>query len=142
VTNEAACVEALTAIGDVDVRLVDFARHSLAEQIRIARDTDLLIGIHGAGLTHLLWTPPHAGLLEIAPFIPPGVFSSGPRAGMDWTLWRVFPNLARWTGRPQAGIECVEQAVENGSEVTIDIDRLTAAARTLLAQVRQRGSIA
>ena len=141
VTNEAACVEALTAIGGVDVRLIDFARHPLAEQLRIARDTDILIGIHGAGLTHLLWTPPHAGLLEIAPFIRPGVFTSGPRAGMDWTLWRVFPNLARWTGRPHAGIECIEQAVENGTEVTIDVERLTAAARARVTQVRRRGSI-
>ena len=63
------------------------------------------------------------------------------RAGMDWTLWRLFPNVARWTGRPHAGIDCVERGVENGSEVTIDVDRLIEAARTLVAQVRARGSI-
>jgi len=141
VTNETACAETLTALGDVDVRLIDFARYPLEEQIRIARDTDLLIGVHGAGLTHLLWTPPHAGLLEIAPVIRPGVFTSGPRAGMDWTIWRVFPNLASWTGRPHTGIECLERWVEHGTELTINVEQLAGAARDLIAQVRRRGSI-
>lgn len=141
VTNEAACVDALSALGDVDVRLVDFARFPLEEQIRIARDTDLLIGVHGAGLTHLLWTPPHAGLLEIAPVIPPGLFTEGPRAGMDWTIWRVFRNLACWTGRPHAVIDGYDRWTPQGTEQTIDVDQLVSATRDLVAQVRALGSI-
>jgi capsular polysaccharide biosynthesis protein len=131
VANEANCVEALTAIGDVDVRVVDFARHPLDEQIRIAHDTDLLIGAHGAGLTHLLCTPPHAGLLEIAP-----------RPGPDWKAWRVFPNMALWTGRPHAVIDAPERAIDDGTELTVDVDQFARAARDVIAQVRTRGAIA
>jgi hypothetical protein len=73
--------------------------------------------------------------------IRPGVFTSGPRAGMDWTIWRVFPNLASWTGRPHTGIECLERWVEHGTELTINVEQLAGAARDLIAQVRRRGSI-
>ncbi len=127
IANEAACLEALTAIGDVDVRLIDFARHSLDAQIRMARDTDLLIGAHGAALTHMLWTRPHAGVMEI-------VSADGPR-------WRMFPNMASWTGRPYAAIDAPERSIDNGTELTVDVDQFANAARDLVAQVRKRGAI-
>jgi len=127
IANEAACLEALAALGDVDVRLVDFARRSLDEQIRIGRDTDLLIGAHGAALTHMLWAQPHAGVMEI-------VARDGPR-------WRMFPNMACWTGRPYAAIDAPERLLEIGTELTVDVDQFAAAARDLIAEVRKRGSI-
>ena len=127
IANEAECLEALAAIGDVDVRLIDFARHSLDEQIRMARDTDLLIGAHGAALTHMLWTRPHAGVMEI-------VSADGPR-------WRMFPNMAAWTGRPYASILAPERILGLGTELTVDVDQFANAARDLVAQVRKLGSI-
>lgn len=46
---------------------VDFDKISILEQIRIARATDILVGAHGAGLTHILWLPSHAVVLETIP---------------------------------------------------------------------------
>ncbi|KAK8855169.1 hypothetical protein PGQ11_011081 [Apiospora arundinis] len=40
---------------DVEVRSVDFAAMTFREQIEIARETDVLVGVHGAGLTHALF---------------------------------------------------------------------------------------
>ncbi|KAJ0118594.1 hypothetical protein J7T55_012846 [Diaporthe amygdali] len=37
-----------------DIRLVDFEGKPFQEQIQIARDTDVLVGMHGAGFTHVL----------------------------------------------------------------------------------------
>ena len=52
---------------NVTVSLVDFEPLSLREQISIARRTDILVGVHGAGLTHSLFTPPGSALVELSP---------------------------------------------------------------------------
>jgi protein O-GlcNAc transferase len=49
------------------VQAIDFAAYSLKEQIRIARKTDILVGIHGAGLTHSLFLEPSSAVIEIFP---------------------------------------------------------------------------
>lgn len=46
------------------VKVVDFATISFHEQLRIIANTDLLIGIHGNGLTHLLLLPNKSTVLE------------------------------------------------------------------------------
>ncbi|XP_064616736.1 uncharacterized protein LOC135480746 [Liolophura sinensis] len=58
---------------------------SFGEQLQHIRNTDILIGIHGAGLSHALFLPQHAGLIEI--------FSSRKLA-----VNRHFQALARWRG--------------------------------------------
>ncbi|KAK1762084.1 hypothetical protein QBC33DRAFT_614531 [Phialemonium atrogriseum] len=47
----------------VSVRLVDFAALPFAEQLRVARTTDVLVGVHGAGLTHAM---SRAGVIQPA----------------------------------------------------------------------------
>lgn len=52
----------------IEVRVVDFAGLSFAEQVRVARETDVLVGVHGAGLTHLMFMRQGAGaVVEIQP---------------------------------------------------------------------------
>jgi len=51
----------------MDLEVVDFEHLSSPQQLRIIRETDLLIGIHGAGLTHTMFLPPGAALFEILP---------------------------------------------------------------------------
>lgn len=55
------------------VRIVDFENYSVSEQIQICRDkTLLLIGVHGAGLSNLVWCCPSktCGVIEILPSRP------------------------------------------------------------------------
>ena len=49
------------------VRLVDTARLSIKEQISLMRNTDYLIGIHGAGLTLSIYMPIKSILHEVLP---------------------------------------------------------------------------
>ena len=49
------------------VRLVDTARLSIKEQISLMRNTDYLVGIHGAGLTLSIYMPIKSILHEVLP---------------------------------------------------------------------------
>jgi protein O-GlcNAc transferase len=49
------------------LNIVDFASIPLREQISIVRDTDVLVGVHGAGLTHGMFLPPRSAVVEILP---------------------------------------------------------------------------
>ncbi|MCJ1286154.1 hypothetical protein MMC26_005499 [Xylographa opegraphella] len=51
----------------VEIQVIDFAALSFVEQIRIARRTDILVGVHGAGLTHELFQRPGSAVVEIIP---------------------------------------------------------------------------
>ena len=52
---------------EIEVKMVDFAALSVAEQLRVARETDILVGVHGAGLTHSLFLPPGSAVVEMLP---------------------------------------------------------------------------
>jgi len=121
--NEEACLTALRSAG-LEAQAVDFARHPIEEQIRIASETDILVGVHGAGLTHLLWMPPHGGLLEVDP--------------ANGRAWRCFRHLAIWAGREVAVIDEQEHRVPDGTLVTVDLARFEAAARELAARIHAR----
>ena len=40
---------------------------SMGEQLQYIASTDVLVGMHGAGLTHAMFLPKHASLIELAP---------------------------------------------------------------------------
>lgn len=68
---------------DVQMQLVDFAALSFAEQLRVVQASDVLVGVHGAGLTHEFFMKPGARLVEIQ---PPDLDHRG------------FKNMAHWLG--------------------------------------------
>ncbi len=49
------------------INLVDFASISLHEQVVLVQNTDILIGHHGAGMTHILFLPEQSSVVEIFP---------------------------------------------------------------------------
>jgi hypothetical protein len=49
------------------VEKVDFSQKTPREQMEIALNADIMIGVHGNGLTNAFWLPPHATLIEIFP---------------------------------------------------------------------------
>jgi protein O-GlcNAc transferase len=69
VTNEAELVAAVRRrVPGVEVEVVNFdwnGRPPIAAQLALMADTDILIGMHGAGLVHTLWLPEWAVMYEI-----------------------------------------------------------------------------
>jgi Glycosyltransferase 61 len=62
---EATVMNLLSA--NTDVSSVDFSGMSWADQVRVSAQSDLMLGVHGNGLTNLLWLSPHAMVIEIFP---------------------------------------------------------------------------
>lgn len=57
----------LEKMPEVQAQTVDFATISYKNQIQIINNTDVLLGIHGNGLSHLLFLPKHAAVIELFP---------------------------------------------------------------------------
>ncbi|KAI0481494.1 hypothetical protein F4859DRAFT_421753 [Xylaria cf. heliscus] len=52
----------------ISVQMIDFEAIPFSEQVRVAQESDVLIGIHGAGLTHSMFMRQGAGaVVEIQP---------------------------------------------------------------------------
>jgi hypothetical protein len=49
------------------INLIDFAAISLRDQVVLVQNTDVLIGHHGAGMTHALFLPEQSTVVEIFP---------------------------------------------------------------------------
>ena len=47
------------------IRFVDFATLSFSDQIKVVHSSNILVGVHGAGLVHSLFLPPNSILIEI-----------------------------------------------------------------------------
>ncbi|KAJ5930342.1 DUF563 domain-containing protein [Penicillium verhagenii] len=54
-------------IPSVIIQSIDFAAISYEEQLKIIRESDILAGVHGAGLTHGIFLPPGSAMVEILP---------------------------------------------------------------------------
>ncbi|QPG94344.1 hypothetical protein C2857_005739 [Epichloe festucae Fl1] len=66
--NETELIESVKkAVPHIRLEIVDFAKFSIAEQFKMVRETDLLVGVHGAGLTHIMFLPPGSAVVEILP---------------------------------------------------------------------------
>ncbi|KND86997.1 6-hydroxy-D-nicotine oxidase [Tolypocladium ophioglossoides CBS 100239] len=66
--DEAGHMEALRKqVPHMKLNVVDFALLSFRQQLKVVRETDLLVGVHGAGLTHLMFLPPGSAVIEILP---------------------------------------------------------------------------
>ena len=68
-----------------------FSEQSLRQQVELVQASCVIIGAHGAGLSHALFAPPGAHLLELRPpsFVRPHFIFYASWAGVhhhDWTL--------------------------------------------------------
>ena len=60
-------LEIKARLKNVELRVIDPGTLPFREQIRVIRESDVLIGVHGAGLTHSFWLRPGSALVEILP---------------------------------------------------------------------------
>lgn len=58
--------EIKSSFSHVTIQSVDFAT-TFHEQLKIIRQTDILVGVHGAGLTHGIFLRPRSTMVEILP---------------------------------------------------------------------------
>lgn len=68
----------------VKIQRIDFAAIPFDQQMKVVRETNILVGVHGSGMTHLLWLPDEAVVVEI---FPPGIHKS------------TFRNMAKLTNK-------------------------------------------
>lgn len=59
--------ELTTKIPHLVVNMIDFSAITFADQLRIVRDTDILVGVHGAGLTHGMFLREGSVMVEVLP---------------------------------------------------------------------------
>jgi len=75
ISNAKALIHSLRTSSSIELqsfthiyaRTVSLERLSFREQLCIMRTSHIVIGIHGAGLTHVLFMRPHTGILELKP---------------------------------------------------------------------------
>ncbi|XP_067626154.1 EGF domain-specific O-linked N-acetylglucosamine transferase [Eurosta solidaginis] len=89
VLNENELLEALGTNSSYHVQRISFERGlSFSEQLAITRNTDILIGMHGAGLTHLLFLPNWATIFELYNCEDPNCYKDLARLrGINYITW-------------------------------------------------------
>lgn len=114
----------------VEMNFVDFAAIPFLEQLKIVRQTDILAGVHGAGLTHGLFLRPGSALVEI---VPPTLKHKG------------FRNLAKLVGlqyfssHATAYPESKKNPDWQEEDVSIEEDRFMAMMKIAIKSMYNRG---
>lgn len=110
-----------SAFAPKPVELVQFERMNLSQQLEVVGQTDLLIGAHGAGLTHSLFLPRSAGLLELFP-------------GYRHAFRFHFYNIARWRGlKYDRWVDWSRGLEASSGRSRVDVETVVARARKLLS---------
>lgn len=97
ILNEKELVEAAQGLPGVQVQRVEFSHATdFLHQVQVMAHTDVLVGMHGAGLTHVLFQPDWAVLFEIFHCEDPVCYRDLARLrGVHYLTWEnsslVFP---------------------------------------------------
>jgi hypothetical protein len=86
ISNEKEVVAALQALPGMQVDIVRLEQLSMQEQLRKIHEADVVVGVHGAGLSHVLFMHDGAKVVEILPNGFGGRFH--------------FEFMAHWSGHP------------------------------------------
>ncbi|KAI3392027.1 hypothetical protein diail_6323 [Diaporthe ilicicola] len=72
------------------ISIVDFATLSFPDQLRLVQDTDVLVGHHGAAMTHTMFMAPESAAVEFLPpyFLQRGFRSLGRMRGLQYFTGR------------------------------------------------------
>lgn len=94
-----------------NIVVIDFGTIPFEKQIELMRNTDIYIGMHGAGMTHLIYLPDEAVVIEL---FPKGWHQSSMR------------NLAKYTNKIYLGWQNVHDSnVRDGHSAVIDPKEFT-----------------
>lgn len=89
VLNEDELLERLKNNSDYNVRRVTFDQNMpFRKQLKVSRNTEIFIGMHGAGLTHLLFLPKWATIFELYHCEDPNCYQDLARLrGVNYITW-------------------------------------------------------
>ncbi|XP_058979914.1 EGF domain-specific O-linked N-acetylglucosamine transferase [Musca domestica] len=89
VKNEEELLEEISKNEDYIVQKISYERElTFLQQLEVTRNTDILIGMHGAGLTHLLFLPEWASLFELYNCEDPNCYKDLARLrGINYITW-------------------------------------------------------
>lgn len=120
--------EVVRAMRDYQVEVIHIDGAKPWEQIRMARRADLIVGVHGAALSNLVFLPPHGRVLEL---------HRDPNIG-DTNFYDVFGCLAREMGLGHTSQLCeiaapASRIEDNHADLVVDIEQLRNNLRTILS---------
>ncbi|XP_041978905.1 EGF domain-specific O-linked N-acetylglucosamine transferase [Aricia agestis] len=97
IQNEKEIVDALSANPEYEVQRVVYDRSvPFTKQLEITHNTDIFIGMHGAGLTHLLFLPDWAAVFEVYNCEDPNCYQDLSRLrGLKYVTWEVKTKLTQ-----------------------------------------------
>lgn len=130
VSNEAALISALAPLGFTPVEGYSLKEN---EKIALMRDAEIVVGIHGAGMTNILFAPQGATVIEILdPEHLVGCYYSM-AAGLGHEYWCLLgENVSRSAGTPvRKGFDDIRVSIDGVLET---IGRSVEAASTPTAQ--------
>lgn len=89
VLNEKELIKRISKNENYDVRTVVYDNHiKFVDQLKITHNSDIFIGMHGAGLTHLLFLPKWATLFELYNCGDPNCYKDLARLrGVNYITW-------------------------------------------------------
>lgn len=90
IVNEDQLVRALKTVGYFQVKVVDykFRDFPFLDQLKTTHNSDIFMGMHGAGLAHIMFLPDWAGAFEIYNTEDPGCYRDLSRLrGVEYITW-------------------------------------------------------
>ena len=131
ILNEDSVIAALEREG---ILVVDAGRLSIAEKISLFGDASLIIGAHGAGLTHTLFAPSGASLIEILDPVKLVSTYYQLAAAMDQSYWYLLADNQSSGSLPpekvnplwpfQIGVDSARGSRKGYDDLNIPVDEL------------------
>ncbi|XP_053377294.1 EGF domain-specific O-linked N-acetylglucosamine transferase-like [Mercenaria mercenaria] len=98
IMNQDELISALNTVGEYEVRLVvyKFRDMPFLEQVKVSHNSDVFIGMHGAGLTHMLYQPDWGSVIELFHCGDPNCYSDLARLrGLKYFTWEKTEKLTQ-----------------------------------------------
>jgi Glycosyltransferase 61 len=129
IKNEQELFDAIAALPGVNAQLVDMVQYDLVQQFDIiSKNTEVLIGMHGAALTFALYLPPQGAVVEAWP------------KTMD--MWRCFEHLTSYSGLFYARWENPDPSKflmdDTGDYTIVDVDVFVARVQEAIDHVKRK----
>ena len=131
IANSMEVVNGLSGIDGAAVTAADLADYSFDEQLQLVQTTSILIGMHGAGITHsihmAIGTPLCCGVVEM--------FPQG-----EYSVIRGHGNMARRMGVVYERIDISASMVSHGIGTRVPVDELVGVVKEMINRLHRAPS--